>query len=93
MLGWFKDHRLNTQEMTEFKYWDKLLCSIGGSYERVQSADEVRQGYEQISLTAQKANYVVKMYKNVEFKAIDENAEEYTMVCELYEERCLWTGN
>jgi len=25
----------------------------------------------------------VKMYKNVGFKTVDENAEEYIMVCEL----------
>lgn len=31
----------------------------------------------------QKANYAVKMYKNVGFKTVDENAEEYIMVCEL----------
>jgi ribosomal protein S18 acetylase RimI-like enzyme len=41
------------------------------------------QGYERASLAVQKSNYAVKMYKNVGFKTIDENAEEYIMVCEL----------
>ena len=41
------------------------------------------QGYERASLAVQKANYAVKMYKNVGFKTVDENAEEYIMVCEL----------
>ncbi len=41
------------------------------------------QGYEWASLAVQKANYAVKMYKNVGFKTVDENAEEYIMVCEL----------
>ena len=41
------------------------------------------QCYEQASLAVQKANYAVKMYKNVGFKTVDENAEEYIMVCEL----------
>lgn len=41
------------------------------------------QGYERVSLAVQKANYAVKMYKNVGFKTVDENAEEYIMVCEL----------
>ena len=41
------------------------------------------QGYERASLAVQKANYAVKMYKNVGFKIVDENAEEYIMVCEL----------
>ena len=42
-----------------------------------------RQGYERASLAVQKANYAVKMYENVGFKTVDENAEEYIMVCEL----------
>ncbi len=42
-----------------------------------------RQGYKKASLSVQKANYAVKMYKNVGFKTIDENAEEYIMMCEL----------
>ena len=33
--------------------------------------------------SVQKANYAVKMYENVGFKIIDENDEEYIMVCEL----------
>ena len=41
------------------------------------------QGYERASLAVQKANFAVKMYKNVGFRTVDENAEEYIMVCEL----------
>lgn len=41
------------------------------------------QGYERASLAVQKANYAVKMYENVGFKTVDENDEEYIMVCEL----------
>ena len=41
------------------------------------------QGYEKASLAVQKANYAVKMYENVGFKTVDENDEEYIMVCEL----------
>ncbi len=41
------------------------------------------KGYKKASLAVQKANYAVKMYKNVGFKIVDENAEEYIMVCEL----------
>lgn len=44
-----------------------------------------QQGYERASLAVQKANYAVKMYQDVGFKTIDENAEEYIMVCELQE--------
>ena len=41
------------------------------------------QGYRKASLSVQKANYAVKLYKKVGFRIIDENAEEYIMVCEL----------
>lgn len=42
-----------------------------------------QQGYGKASLAVQKANYAVKMYEKVGFKTIDENEEEYIMVCEL----------
>ena len=41
------------------------------------------QGYEKASLSVQKANYAVKMYEKVGFKTIEENDEEYLMLCEL----------
>lgn len=41
------------------------------------------QGYKKASLAVQKANYAVKMYKKVGFKIIDENSEEYIIVCDL----------
>jgi ribosomal protein S18 acetylase RimI-like enzyme len=41
------------------------------------------EGYDRASLAVQKANYAVKMYKKVGFDIVDENAEEYIMVCEL----------
>lgn len=40
-------------------------------------------GYKQSSLAVQKQNYAVKMYKKVGFQIIDENEEEYIMVCKL----------
>ena len=42
-----------------------------------------RQGYGKASLAVQKANYAVKMYEDSGFKTVDENDEEYIMVCEL----------
>lgn len=42
-----------------------------------------QRGYKQASLAVQKANYAVKMYKKVGFEIIDENMEEYKMVCHL----------
>ena len=41
------------------------------------------RGYKRTSLAVQKANYAVRMYKKVGFNIIDENDEEYIMVCEL----------
>ncbi len=41
------------------------------------------KGYKKTSLAVQKANYAVKMYQNVGFNTVDENMEEYIMVCEL----------
>jgi ribosomal protein S18 acetylase RimI-like enzyme len=41
------------------------------------------KGYKQCSLAVQKANYAVKMYKNVGFEIINELEQEYLMVCKL----------
>ena len=41
------------------------------------------KGYKQASLSVQKANYAVRMYQKVGFEVIDENEEEYIMVCQL----------
>lgn len=40
-------------------------------------------GYKQASLSVQKMNYAVRMYSNVGFEIIDENDEEYIMICKL----------
>ena len=41
------------------------------------------QGFKQASLAVQKANYAVRMYKNVGFEIVDENDEEYIMLYTL----------
>ena len=41
------------------------------------------QGYKSASLSVQKANYAVRMYEKVGFRAVEENSEEYIMVCDL----------
>lgn len=38
------------------------------------------QGYKQVSLSVQKANYATKLYQKVGFEIIRENEEEYIMV-------------
>ncbi|MBQ5550199.1 MAG: GNAT family N-acetyltransferase, partial [Bacteroidales bacterium] len=41
------------------------------------------RGFAKASLAVQKANYAVKMYKEVGFEIVDENDEEYIMVCKM----------
>ncbi len=41
------------------------------------------KGYKQASLSVQKVNYAVHMYRKAGFEVIDENEEEYIMVCRL----------
>lgn len=41
------------------------------------------KGYEKVSLSVQKANYAVKMYKAVGFRVLEDREEEYIMVCDL----------
>lgn len=41
------------------------------------------RGYKQASLAVQKANYAVKMYQKTGFEIVDENKEEYIMLCRL----------
>lgn len=49
----------------------KMLCWMKG------------QGYRKVSLAVQKANAAVNLYRNVGFRTVAENDEEYIMVCEL----------
>lgn len=41
------------------------------------------RGYKQASLSVQKQNYAVEMYQKAGFEIVDENTEEYIMVCQL----------
>jgi ribosomal protein S18 acetylase RimI-like enzyme len=56
---------------------------IGTKLMKRMLAELKEKGYEKTSLAVQKANYAVKMYKNVGFEIVDENEEEYIMVCHL----------
>lgn len=38
-------------------------------------------GYRRVSLSVQKANYAVKLYRKMGFEIVRENEEEYIMVC------------
>ena len=41
------------------------------------------KGYKRASLAVQKANYAVKMYEKTGFVTVDQNQEEFIMVCEF----------
>ena len=41
------------------------------------------KGYRQTSLSVQKANYAVNMYRKVGFEVVNENEEDYIMICRL----------
>lgn len=56
---------------------------IGTALMKQMLSELKKRGYHKASLAVQKANYAVKMYQNVGFKIIDENEEEFIMVCEL----------
>ncbi len=56
---------------------------IGTQLMKRMLAELRERGYENTSLAVQKENYAVKMYQNVGFEIVDENEEEYIMVCEL----------
>ncbi len=64
-------------------YKDYRGLGIGTVLMEKMLAELKERGYRKTSLAVQKENYAVKMYKKVGFKIIDENEEEYIMVCEL----------
>ena len=39
--------------------------------------------YKQVSLSVQKINYAVSMYKKVGFEVVRENEDDYVMICKL----------
>lgn len=56
---------------------------IGTSMMKQMLLELKQRGYNKASLAVQKANYAVKMYKKVGFEVVDENEEEYIMICRL----------
>lgn len=66
-------HRLMPEAVMELPY--------EGAKEMLPVLKE--KGYEKTSLAVQKANYAVKLYQRAGFEIVDENEEEYIMVCRL----------
>lgn len=64
-------------------YKDYRNLGIGTAMMKTMLEELRKTGCKKTSLAVQKANYAVRMYKNVGFRIIDENDEEYIMVCDL----------
>jgi len=64
-------------------YKDFRSMGIGTALMRRMLEHLREKGFARASLAVQKANFAVKLYENVGFKIIDENAEEYVMLCEI----------
>ena len=58
-------------------------CGIGTKLMKQMLLTLREQGYRQASLSVQKENYAVRLYEKVGFQIVDENDEEYIMVCRL----------
>ena len=55
-------------------------CGIGTALMREIILAYRKKGYKKLSLSVQKDNYAVKMYKNIGFETVSENDEESIML-------------
>ena len=60
-----------------------FAISLLKEYRNYGIGTELLEGYKQASLAVQKMNYAVRMYRKVGFEIVDENGEEYIMICKL----------
>ena len=58
-------------------------CGAGAEMMRAMLKLLARRGFDKASLAVQKANYAFRMYKSLGFEIVDENDEEYIMVCKI----------
>lgn len=72
-----------TQSFAISLYKEYRGQGIGTEMMKAMLALLKEQGYEQASLAVQKENYAVRMYQKLGFEIVDENTEEYIMICRL----------
>ena len=85
-----------TRIINDYGYVDELTPSLSISllkeYRKLGIGTELmkqilltlkERGYKQVSLSVQKINYAVSMYKKVGFELVRENEEDYVMICKL----------
>lgn len=70
----------NTPSFAISLYKEYRGVGIGTAMMRKMLAILKADGYQQVSLAVQKANYAVKMYKKVGFEIVCESEEEYIMI-------------
>ena len=61
-------------------YKDHRGKGVGTELMRALLAELKSAGFERVSLSVQKANYAVKLYRKTGFVTVDENDEEYIML-------------
>ena len=64
-------------------YEEYRNLGIGTTLMRTMLQFLKEKGYKQTSLSVQKENYAVGMYRKAGFEVVSENDEEYIMVCKL----------
>ena len=64
-------------------YKEYRNLGIGTALMRAMLEKLRNEGYKQASLAVQKENYAVRMYKKVGFEIVDQNSQEYIMLCRL----------
>ena len=58
-------------------------CGIGTALMQQMLTALKQQGYPQVSLSVQKANYAARMYEKLGFEIVEDKEEEYIMVHRL----------
>ena len=73
----------DTPSLAMSVYQDYRGLGIGTALLKALLSDLKSQGYPKVSLSVQKANYAVKMYRTAGFHVASETEEEYVMVADL----------
>lgn len=75
------DHDTPSLAMSVFKKYRGL--GIGTALLKELLSSIKSSGYSKVSLSVQKTNYAVNMYKKAGFSILKENSEEYIMIVQL----------
>lgn len=73
----------STPSLAIFLYKDYRKHGIGIAMMKEMLNLLRNHGYKSVSLSVQKANYAAKMYQKLGFKIVNENKDEWIMICHL----------